>query len=84
MSELNANNNEYDSFENKNKRVRVWMRKDTGELGYALPDTWLGPVWFFAEHRMDEVLNHQFCNFVDDPLDDQSLPRKAFVDLGPL
>lgn len=68
----------------KECKPRVWMRKSDAKLGYAYADSWIGPIWFFAEHSDHEVLDKRFCNFVDDPRDPISLPRNAFVDLGPL
>ena len=65
-------------------QARVWMHKPTARLGIVLAGTWIGDLWLFAEHETDEVLDQSFCNFLDDPRDENSLSSKDFVDLGPL
>lgn len=65
-------------------QYRVWLHKPTARLGIGLPGTWLGDLWFFEDYDPKETLNQSFCNFLDDPRDELSLPSKEFIDLGEL
>jgi hypothetical protein len=70
--------------ESGNIQPRVWLHIPTFQLGYGLPGTFLGDLFFFAEHETTDVLNSSFCNFLDDPRDDKSFSSKDILDLGPL
>jgi hypothetical protein len=63
---------------------RVWYNKKTDQLGTGLPGTWMGDIWFFAEHEMDEVICSRFATFLDDKNDPNAFSWRDMVDLGPL
>lgn len=68
----------------KKLKTRVWMHKETGQLGYAFKNDFFGWLWLFDDHSDNEVLSGRFCNFLDDKNDPDSLSKSDFQDLGEL
>lgn len=63
---------------------RVWMHRETGQLGIGLPGTCFGDIWFILPFEDDKPISGDFSVFLDDPRDPDSIPSAMMVDLGPL